>query len=151
MGKLEFVRLPTSRRARSKDVKQIVHEVTWYGVASLFALAVDTSFLWILVHFFAVGYLLAAMISFICGATVAYALSVKLAFKFHRLHNTSLEFVSFVAIGLPGMAINAGVISLAVEYFGLHFLAAKLLSASVTFGYNFLARRQLLFLQERSR
>jgi putative flippase GtrA len=120
-------------------------EITGYAAASAVALAVDIGILWGLVRFASLGYLPAALISFLAGATVAYALSVRIAFKQHRLRDRRLEFASFVAIGSVGLAINSGIISLAVKLFGLHYLLAKCLAAGVTFVCNFLARRQLLF------
>jgi putative flippase GtrA len=131
-------------------MKSFIQEATWYGVASLCALFIDVSILWILVRFLSLNYLLAATISFLCGATVAYLISIRLAFHHHRLQSRRAEFISFVAIGVPGLAINAGVISIAVESLGLHYLVAKSMAACVTFGCNFLARRQLLFLQRRT-
>lgn len=131
-------------------MRTVVHEAAWYGLASLCALMVDAGILWLLVQFLSFNYLLAATISFILGATVAYALSVKLAFQYHRLRNRRVEFASFVALGIPGLAINAGAMSIAVEYFGLHYLLAKCFAASITFACNFFARRQILFLQRRS-
>jgi putative flippase GtrA len=131
-------------------VKALVHEASWYGVASLCALIADAGTLWILVQFLSLNYVVASAISFILGATVAYTLSVKLAFHHHRLRNRRTEFAVFVALGIPGLAINAGAISLAVEYFGLHYLLAKCFAALITFSCNFFARRQILFLQRRS-
>lgn len=128
-------------------MRTFLHELTWYAVASVFALAVDAGLLWLLVHFISVGYLAAATFSFVAGATVAYFISVRLAFRNHRLEDRRAEFAGFIALGAPGLAINAGVISLAVESFGLHFMLAKCLAAGTTFGYNFLARRQMLFMR----
>jgi putative flippase GtrA len=129
-------------------MKTILQEATWYGMASLCALFVDVGLLWILVNFLSVNYLLAATISFLCGATVAYVLSTTLVFRHHRFLDRRAEFASFVALGLPGLAINAGVISVAVRYFGLHYLWAKGAAALTTFSWNFLARRQILFLRK---
>jgi putative flippase GtrA len=81
------------------------------------------------------------------GAVVAYQLSVRLAFKEHRLSDRRAEFVSFLAIGTAGLAINAGVIAVAVRYLGLHYIIAKCVAAGFTFTCNFLARRQLLFVR----
>jgi putative flippase GtrA len=122
-------------------------EAIGYGAASAGALVVDMSILWVLVRFFAWGYLAAATASFFAGAIVAYILSLKLAFKQHRLGDRRVEFVSFVAIGTVGLAINAGVISLAVRYLGLHYLLAKCVAAGFTFMCNFIARRQILFVR----
>jgi putative flippase GtrA len=122
-------------------------EAIGYGAASAVAFAVDVTILWVLVRFFGWGYLGAASASFLAGASVAYALSVKLAFKEHRLRNRRVEFIGFVAIGTAGLALNAAVISLAVRYFGLHYLLAKCVAAGFTLMCNFIARRQILFVR----
>jgi putative flippase GtrA len=128
-------------------VKILIKEAIGYGAASAGALVVDMTILWVLVRFFAWGYLAAATASFLAGAVVAYTLSVKLAFKQHRLRNRRIEFIGFVAIGTAGLAINAGVLSLAVRYLGLHYLLAKCVAAGFTFMCNFIARRQILFIR----
>ena len=124
-----------------------LREAVGYGAASLCALAVDMAILWTLVHFFSWEYLAAATASFLAGAVVAYLLSVKIAFKEHRLRDRRTEFASFVGIGTIGIAVNAGVISLAVRYFGLHYIIAKCVAAGFTFTCNFVALRQMLFVR----
>jgi putative flippase GtrA len=128
-------------------VRILIREAIGYAAASAGALIVDMTILWMLVRFFAWGYLAAATTSFLVGAVVAYALSLKLAFKQHRLRNQRVEFITFVVIGTAGLAINAGVISLVVRYFGLHYLLAKCIAAGFTFMCNFIARRQILFVR----
>jgi len=126
-------------------MRLIIKQAIGYGAASAGALMVDMTILWVLVRYFSWGYLPAATASFFAGATVAYALSLKLAFKQHRLQDRRAEFVSFVAIGAAGLAINAAVISFGVRYLGLHYLLAKCVAAGFTFACNFVARRQILF------
>ena len=106
--------------------------------------------LWVLVHYFYWWYLAAATTSFSAGLLVAYALSVKLVFRHRRLRDRRLEFASFASIGAVGVAINAAVISFGVKYLGLHYLLAKCGAAGFTFVWNFVARRQLLFVQRRA-
>jgi putative flippase GtrA len=101
-----------------------------------------------MVHFLSLPTLTAAAISFLAGATVAYALSVRLAFTQHRLRDRRAEFVSFVAIGTAGLAVNSAVIYLGVTYLGLHYLLARCIAAGFTFTCNFVARRQLLFVRQ---
>ncbi len=131
-------------------MRALLREAVGYGAASAAAFAVDLSILWALVHFLSWGYLPAACTSFLAGATVAYALSVRLAFKRHRLRNRRVEFLSFVAIGVVGLAINTAVMSFAVQYLGLHYLFAKCVAAGFTFICNFVARRQILFVRHSS-
>jgi putative flippase GtrA len=126
-------------------MSKFLREALGYGTASLCALAVDMGILWTLVHFFSWEYLAAATASFLAGAVVAYLLSVRIAFKERRLRNRRTEFASFVGIGTIGIAVNAGVMSIAVRFFGLHYIIAKCVAAGFTFTCNFVARRQMLF------
>jgi putative flippase GtrA len=130
-------------------MKILLKEAFGYAAASGCALLIDIAVLWGLVHFLSVGYLTAATISFLAGAVVAYQLSVKIAFKRHRLRIRELEFIYFVAIGGIGLVVNAIVIFFAVAYLGLHYLAAKCLAAGFTFSCNFILRRQILFSERR--
>ena len=128
-------------------MNRFLREAVGYGAASACALVVDIGSLWGLVEVLGWGYLPAAAVSFLAGATVAYLISIRVAFKYHRLRNRRAEFLSFVAIGGAGLAVNSGVISLAVRFFGLHYLIAKCIAAGFTFVCNFLARRRLLFVR----
>jgi len=128
-------------------VKGLLQQAAAYGGASVCALAVDMGILWALVHFFAWEPLWAATVSFLAGVVIAYLLSVRFAFKEHRLKSRRTEFAGFVAIGTVGVAINAGVMSIAVRCFGLHYIMAKCVAAGFTFSCNFVARRQILFIR----
>jgi putative flippase GtrA len=131
-------------------VKLLIRQASWYAAASGCALIVDMVILWALVHFLSWNYLAAATASFLAGAVVAYELSVKLAFKQHRLQDRRAELAGFVGIGTVGLAINAAVIFVMVKYLGLHYLIAKCVAAGFTFMCNFIARRQLLFVRQSS-
>jgi putative flippase GtrA len=128
----------------------LIREAFGYVAASGCALIVDMTILWVLVHFLSWNYLVAATTSFLAGAVVAYELSVRLAFKQHRLQDRRVELLSFVAIGTVGLAINAAVIFVMVGYLGLHYLLAKCVAAGFTFMCNFAARRQILFVGQSS-
>jgi putative flippase GtrA len=131
-------------------MKTLFKEAFGYTAASGCALAVDIAVLWGLVYFLALPYLIAATISFLTGAVIAYVLSVKFVFKHRRLQERRLEFTAFAAIGIAGLAVNTGVIFIAVNYFGLYYLAAKCVAAGFTFTFNFFSRRQMLFVQHRA-
>jgi putative flippase GtrA len=116
-----------------------------YGAASAAALVVDMTILWSLVRYAEWNYLVAATTSYLAGAGVAYVLSLQWAFKQHLIQDRRLEFIAFVAIGLAGLAVNAGVISALVGYFGFQVMPAKCVAAAFTFLSNFLTRRRMLF------
>jgi putative flippase GtrA len=124
-------------------------EAAGYAVASACALLLDMTVLLGLVQFAHFGYELAAGISFMCGAVVAYRVSTAIAFRQHRLSDRRAEFASFVAIGVVGLAVNAAVMYAAVTGFALPVMAAKCIAAGCTFTCNFFCRRQLLFVARR--
>jgi putative flippase GtrA len=130
-------------------MKILIQEALRYAAVSACALLIDITILFILVHYFSWWYLGAATASFLAGLLVGYALSVTLVFKYRRLKDWRLEFASFAVIGAGGLAINAAVMSVAVKYLGLHYLIAKCGAAGFTFVWNFVVRRQFLFVQRR--
>jgi putative flippase GtrA len=127
-------------------MRRLLVEVCGYGLVSVVALAADTSILYVLVKLAGWLYLPASMLAFSAGATVAYLLSVRFVFRFRLLRNPSLEFASFLALGLAGLLVNAAALFAAISAAGLGLITAKVLAAGCTFATNFTLRRQFLFL-----
>jgi putative flippase GtrA len=125
-------------------MKQLLREFSGYGVASAISLALDMGLLWMLVHL-GLHYIAAAALSFTAGAALGYWLSITLAFRQHRLRNRQVEFLGFIAIGVVGLTINISVIYSAVQFLGLHYMLAKIVASGFSFLFNFVVRRQLLF------
>ena len=123
----------------------LLGEAVRYAATSAIALLADAGLLLALTRYAGWHYLLAATISFMAGATIAYALAVRFVFSTHRLHNRELEFLSFVLIGLVGLGVNVLVLSVAHGRLGMGLLPAKGIAAGCTFLTNFGLRRQLLF------
>lgn len=123
----------------------LLSEAAKYTAASAVALLADTGLMLALTRYAGWDYRLAAAVSFIVGATIAYALCVKFVFSVHRLHNRELEFVGFILIGLVGWSINLLVLFIAHGRLDIDLLLAKGLAAGCTFLGNFALRRQLLF------
>jgi putative flippase GtrA len=120
-------------------------EVFGYGWVSATALAIDASLLKVLVTLGGWNYLIASTVSFIVGAYVVYALSVRFVFRFRQIRNRAWEFGSFIALGIVGLLVNAFVLSLAISVMGWGLITAKLGAALCTFATNFILRRGLLF------
>jgi putative flippase GtrA len=126
-------------------MSRLFRELITYGIASAIALAADTGLLLLLTQRAGWDYRPASVVSFAIGATVAYVLSVTFVFSSHRLRNRTVEFGTFVALGLVGLAINSLVIFFAVGVLGMKILIAKAMAAACTFATNFALRRQFLF------
>lgn len=123
----------------------IVPELIRYALASAIALGADASLLWALVNRAGWFYIPASIASFMIGAVVAYLLSVRFVFRYRPVRNRSLEFGSFVSLGVVGLLVNTATLAIAVSAVGLGIMAAKMLAAGFTFATNFTLRRQLLF------
>jgi putative flippase GtrA len=132
-------------RCDAKNLKVVLEEAIRYTATAGFALLVDVSVLWALVHYFSWWYLAAACCSYTVGLIVGYVLSIRIVFRHRRLKDSRLEFASFAAIGAVGLAINAAVMALLVTRLGANYLIAKCAAAACTFVWGFLVRRQLLF------
>jgi len=128
-------------------MKTVVREATSYAAVSACAFIIDITVLFVLVHYLSWWYVAAATASFLVGLLVGYVLSVTLVVKYRRLNDKRIDLASFAGIGVIGLAINAAVISFGVKILGVHYLIAKCGAASFTFAWNFVARRQLLFVR----
>jgi putative flippase GtrA len=131
-------------------MKQLLSEALAYALVSTLALGVDFLILYVLVEFAGLHYLVAATISFVGGAILAYCLAIRLVFRFRRLADRRLEFLVFAGIGLIGLVINGAAMFIFVEFLGAQYLIAKVVAASCTFTGNFLARRWALFTRRTS-
>jgi putative flippase GtrA len=126
-------------------VKPLARQAIGYALVSGVALGVDAGLLMLLVRLGHWPTLAAATTSFLTGAVVAYALSVRFVFDEHRLRNRRAEFFSFIALGGVGVIVNGAVMYTAVDLLAIPILPAKGVAAGFSFCCNFLARRQLLF------
>lgn len=120
-------------------------ELTGYGLASAMALIADTLILRCLVVNAGWNYLPASIASFICGAAVAYLLSIRFVFKHRRTVNHATEFSYFLVLGVVGLLVNTIVLWLTVGLANRNLITSKLFAAICTFSTNFVLRRWLLF------
>ena len=91
------------------------------------------------------GYLSAAFVAFIAGGLVAYILSIRFIFSHRRVTDQRVEVLTFVSLGVVGLAVNMATIAAAVELAAIHYLVAKVLAAGLSFFVNYGLRRLLLF------
>ena len=131
-------------------MRRLAAEAAGYLAVSVLALGTDMAVLTLLVRGLSWSPLPASFVSFGAGLLVSYVLSVSWVFQHRRLRTRHIEFASFAALGTLGLGVNFLVMSVAIRWWGLHYLLAKCLAAACTFGCNFLSRRQLLFVPARS-
>lgn len=135
----------TSPAARHWTRLRALAKESWkYLAASLVALAVDYCLLVLLTEVAHLHYLLSAAIGFTAGLVVTYVLSVSLIFK-ERRYGRGVELSGFVVIGLVGLGLNEVLLKVMVEGLGVYYAWAKIPAAGISFLFNFVARRLILF------
>jgi putative flippase GtrA len=123
----------------------VVPQLSRYGLVSAVALTLD--FAVFLALNGAIGYpTLTGVAGYACGIVVHYQLSRRFVFDAARSGKSGRRmFSEFVASGLVGLAITAGVIALATWGFTLAPLTAKILAAGASFVGVFVIRRTVVF------
>lgn len=117
-----------------------------YFLASLLALVADTAVLSACLRVFQLPLAWSATIGFVIGAAVAYLLSIRWVFRQRTLARAPvIEFLSFAGIGIIGLGVTQLVLWVGVAELGLLPEAVKLAAAVITFAFNYLARKALLF------
>jgi len=122
------------------------HDLSRYFAASLFALAVDLGALSLCLRVAHFGLAWSATVGFVAGAVVAYLLSIRWVFRQRAFaHAPAMEFLAFVGIGLAGLGITQLVLWIGATQLGLLAEAVKLAAAGITFAFNYMVRKALLF------
>ena len=142
---LADARAPAPPRPFAERALHFVRDVARYGVASAIALAVDWAILAALVRYAGMYYVWATGLAFCAGLIVAYTLTVGFVFQGRRRLSAGAEFTGFLLTGLAGLAVNAALIYVFVEYAHISPVLAKAPVAVFVFASNFLLRWSLLF------
>jgi putative flippase GtrA len=116
-----------------------------YFIVSVGGLALDFAILIALTEGAGFHYLVSNAIAFTVGTTVGYAVCVAWVFETRRLSSRHWEYTAFLVIGVAGLALNEAALWALVEGGGLHYVAAKVGASGASFGFNYLARKRLLF------
>jgi putative flippase GtrA len=90
-------------------------------------------------------YQVANVIGFLAGNILNYLLCTHFAFDYHRLRKPKQEFGAYFLIGLAGLVWSALILWLLVGLLRLHRDLAKIITIGIVFGWNFGARKLLLF------
>lgn len=123
----------------------VVPQLSRYALVSAFALALDFAVFLALNAAFGMP-TLTGVIGYGCGLTLHYLLSRRFVFDAARSTKSAHRmFTEFVASGLVGLAVTAGVIALATGPLGLSALAGKVLAAGASFVGVYLIRRTIVF------
>lgn len=125
----------------NKLIQQFVKYVLVGGVAFAF----DFATLYTLTDIFHVHYLMSATIGFLVGLIINYGLCLWWIFDVRTMKNPWHEFSIFAAIGIAGLVLNNALLYGLTEWFGIYYLASKVMAATLILLFNFSLRRVILF------
>ncbi len=121
-------------------------EAAGYFMASLAALVLDLAVFSVGMRLLDLPWSIAASLSFIAGVFLAYQLSIRWVFLQRQYRqNPQLEWVTFVAVGIVGLAITQVILWIGIEILGKNPEITRFIASGVTFVCNFFGRKLLLF------
>ncbi len=115
-----------------------------YFLASVAALNLDATLLWIGVTKLGLPAWVAGAIAYAAGLALIYGLSVQWVFAQRAVSDARSEFIIFAALGTVGLALNSGTLYVATAA-GIALPLAKGISAAIGFVANFISRKAILF------
>jgi len=116
-----------------------------YTVVGGCAFVVDFATLWGLTEWLSIHYLVSAAIAFLLGLATNYYLSVIWVFSDRVVQNRPAEFIAFGLLGIIGLGLNELSMYVFTGVVGYHYLASKICASGLTFVWNFVSRKILLF------
>jgi putative flippase GtrA len=123
----------------------VAGEFARYVAAGLVALGVDLALYIALTEWAGWHYLVSATFAFCAGLATVYLFSIFWVFRTRSSRNATLEFAVFLAIGIVGLALTAGVLFVLVDFLGVDYRLSKIAAAAVVFLFNFSCRKIMLF------
>lgn len=138
-----------SSKIFAKSSDNILIQLFRYTMVGGLAFAVDYGLLILLSECIRINVIFAATVSFIAGLVVNYFISVKWVFGKSDIRDRRIEFLAYALIGVIGLVINDLTIYLLTNFCKVHYAVAKPLTAIMVYGWNFFARRYLIFNSKR--
>jgi len=117
-----------------------------YFFVSLLAFILDLGAFSASFRIFGLPWAAAATLGFLVGLLVAYVLSVQFVFKSRKLRQApAVELLTFSLVGLGGLGVTQLVLWVGIERLNANPEISKFCAAGVTFLFNFVVRKLILF------
>ena len=127
-----------------KRVKNLLVQFCKFGLVGTLCFAIDYGLMILLTEIWKVDYFLSCAISFSASVVVNYILSMRFVFNGKEDMSRFQEMAVFLALSLVGLMLNQMIMWIAVEFFGMFYMIAKILSTMLVTTYNFVSRKMFL-------
>jgi putative flippase GtrA len=109
------------------------------------AAAFDITFFFIFAKLLEINYFVIGAIGFALGTLINYCLSIAHVFDSGSRFGKSREIFWIFLISLVGLAINQVVLFYAIGVVGIEVMLGKIAATSITFFWNYSARKYFVF------
>jgi len=138
---------PDLTHLSGEEPAPLIKEASRYVVVGGISTVVDMVVLFMMAEIGGVSYILASIISFLCGAIINYFLCIAWVFEFRRLTKKRYEIMFYLAITLVALGVNVVLMWFFTEVVGVYFMVSKVIAVFFTFFVNFSMRKVLLHLE----
>lgn len=123
----------------------LLKEYYKYIIVGLIVTGFDFCILVFLTEILNLYHMYSGAIAFTFASFLHYYLSIKLVFSNRSLKSKKLEFFLFFTLGLVGLGVFLGLFYLFTDILGIFYIVSKVLATGISFTFNFLARKYILF------
>lgn len=125
-------------------LKELFLQFCKFGMVGTLCFFVDYGLMIILTETTALSYFMASGISFTVSVVVNYILSMRFVFQGKEEMSKIEEIVVFVVLSFIGLGLNQMIMWMAVEFFGIFYMLAKIVATMLVTTYNFISRKVFL-------
>jgi len=116
-----------------------------YLISGASAVAIDLVLLFVLVHFFHMWYLLAAVIAFIAAVAVSFVMQKFFTFNDYTKGGIGRQTVFYLGLQVFNIFFNTLLMYVGVDLLGIPYLMSQILISVAMAIYNFLIYKHLVF------
>jgi putative flippase GtrA len=130
-----------------KDITSNIKEFLSYVLLAGIATLVDMGLLFLLTEYlfhFTYDYLIAGIISYLCGMITNYSLNKYITFK-NTSKRIAPQFGIFSIIALIGLGLNELILWFFTEFTFLNYIYAKVLSVGIVMIWSYFGHRKFTF------
>lgn len=114
------------------------------------ATAANLTVLFVLTHYLSLWYILSSVIAFCTAFSISFLLQKLWTFQDKSREGAHIQMVLFLGIVLFGLGVNTALIYTFVEFMGVHYLVAQLMSGVLIAIGNFFSYKHIVFTGTRS-
>jgi len=121
------------------------HRVVRFLFSGGLAAAANIIPLFVLVHFFYIWYLLAAVVAFITAVAVSFMMQKFFTFNDYTREKIKQQTVLYLGIQIFNLCLNTLFMYIGVDLLHIHYILAQVLISGMMAVYNFFVYKHLVF------